>query len=329
MGDVDIVIPWVNGEDKIWQETLFRYSPERKNKFDKERYRDWGLLKYWFRGIEKFAPWVRKIHFVTCGHIPEWLDISHNKLNIVYHEDYIPNEYLPVFSSHPIEIFFNRIDGLSEYFVYFNDDMYLIDKTNESDFFKNSLPCDVAAFNALTPGDIGHILLNNLSAIGKNFNKRDVVKRDIFKWFNFMNFDKSIRTMVLMMWPGFTGFYEHHLPQPYLKSVLDEVWDKELLTLSNTALSKFRTDKDVNMYLFRYWQLCLGKFNNIALKKHGKYFTVNDSSVDSISAHISGQKTKAITLNDEPNIDFNSIQVKLLSSFEHILPEKSAFELHG
>ncbi|MBQ6357217.1 MAG: capsule biosynthesis protein CapK, partial [Solobacterium sp.] len=38
------------------------------------RFKDWGLFKYWFRGVEKFAPWVNKIYFITWGHVPTWLD---------------------------------------------------------------------------------------------------------------------------------------------------------------------------------------------------------------------------------------------------------------
>lgn len=34
------------------------------------RYRDWENLKYWFRGVETFAPWVNKVYFITYGHIP-------------------------------------------------------------------------------------------------------------------------------------------------------------------------------------------------------------------------------------------------------------------
>ncbi|MFQ7768319.1 MAG: hypothetical protein ACLRIL_08645 [Fusicatenibacter saccharivorans] len=92
------------------------------------RYRDWDILKYWFRGVEKFAPWVNQIHFVTYGHVPDWLNEKHSKLHIVKHEDFIPQEFRPTFSSHPIEWNFHRIEWLTENFVYFNDDMFLIKK---------------------------------------------------------------------------------------------------------------------------------------------------------------------------------------------------------
>ena len=86
-----------------------------------ERYRDWEILKYLFRSIENFAPWVNNVYFVTCGHLPAWLNTECPKLQIVSHKDFIPEKYLPTFNSHSIEWNFHRIKNLSEHFVYFND----------------------------------------------------------------------------------------------------------------------------------------------------------------------------------------------------------------
>ena len=61
---VDIVIPWVDGNDEKWQKEKSKYDSSKGD--DREiRYRDWDLLQYWFRGVEKFAPWIRKVHFIT------------------------------------------------------------------------------------------------------------------------------------------------------------------------------------------------------------------------------------------------------------------------
>ena len=126
---IDFVITWVDGNDPKWQEekdkTLIAQGLGVHIDGRKERYRDWDNLQYWFRGVEKYAPWVRKIHFVTWGHMPEWLNVDHPKLHIVKHEDFIPKEFLPTFNSHTIEWNFHRIEGLSEHFLYFNDDMFL------------------------------------------------------------------------------------------------------------------------------------------------------------------------------------------------------------
>ena len=92
--------------------------------------------------LKNFAPWVNHIYFVTWGHIPSWLNTDHPKLTVVKHEDYIPKQYLPTFSSHPIELNMHRIRGLSEQFVYFNDDTFIINKMEPEDFFRNGLPRD-------------------------------------------------------------------------------------------------------------------------------------------------------------------------------------------
>ena len=120
---IDIVIPWVDPSDPKWQMDRDKYSPRVTNEEDDReiRYRDWENLQFLFRGIEKYAPWVNKVHFITYGHLPKWLNVNAPKLNIVKHEDYIPKEYLPLFSSHGIELNMHRIEGLSEKFIYFND----------------------------------------------------------------------------------------------------------------------------------------------------------------------------------------------------------------
>ena len=130
---IDFVVTWVDGNDPVWQEAKSHYAPADAD-IRAARYRDWEQLKYWFRAVEKYAPWVNKIHFVTFGHLPKWLNIDNPKLHIVKHEDFIPKEYLPVFNSTAIEIYLHCIPGLSENFVYFNDDFYLMKPSQPEDF---------------------------------------------------------------------------------------------------------------------------------------------------------------------------------------------------
>ena len=87
LNEIDIVIPWVDGGDPEWQAQHAQYRADRNSDNSSARYRDWETLRYWFRGIDKFAPWVRKVHFLTWGHLPKWLDVNHPKLNIVNHKD--------------------------------------------------------------------------------------------------------------------------------------------------------------------------------------------------------------------------------------------------
>ena len=133
---IDFIITWVDGNDPLWQAEKAKYQAV-KGDASVNRYREWDTLRYWFRGVEKFAPWVNKVFFVTWGHLPSWLNTEHPKLRIVKHTDYIPSEYLPTFSSRPIDMNFHRIEDLSEHFVYFNDDMFLLRPVQQADFFVN------------------------------------------------------------------------------------------------------------------------------------------------------------------------------------------------
>ena len=183
---IDFVMVWVDGSDPEWIREKEKYQPSGGTDTRNIRYQDWDNLQYWFRGVEKFAPWVNKIHFITCGHLPQWLNTEHPKLNIVKHSDYIPSEFLPTFSSHPIELNLHRLDSLEEQFVYFNDDTFLTAHVKEDDFFKNSLPCDSYRANAVVPLDdkFSSILFNNVKLINKHYSKRKLLKKNLRKWFS-------------------------------------------------------------------------------------------------------------------------------------------------
>ena len=96
---IDFIMTWVDGNDPAWRSERKQFADASGLSSD-ARFRDWNLLRYWFRAVEKYAPWVRKIHFVTWGHLPAWLDTGNPKLHIVKHADFIPSEYLPTFNSH-------------------------------------------------------------------------------------------------------------------------------------------------------------------------------------------------------------------------------------
>ena len=91
---IDFVVLWVDGADPDWQRQRARYAPETTdNGSDPNRFRDWDLMRHWFRCVERFAPWVNRVYFVTNGQVPIWLNPDHPKLKLVKHSDYIPAEF--------------------------------------------------------------------------------------------------------------------------------------------------------------------------------------------------------------------------------------------
>ena len=141
--DIDVVYLWVDGRDAQFRKTLNETLNNRSPSIPEEsslasRFRDNGELRYSLRSIERFAPWVRKIHLVTNGQVPRWLNTEHLRINLINHDEIFqdPN-CLPTFNSHAIELQLHRIPNLSRLFLYFNDDTFLGSSVSPKDFINS------------------------------------------------------------------------------------------------------------------------------------------------------------------------------------------------
>uniref|UniRef100_A0A8D1K177 N-acetylglucosamine-1-phosphotransferase subunits alpha/beta n=1 Tax=Sus scrofa TaxID=9823 RepID=A0A8D1K177_PIG len=103
------------------------------------RFEDNEELRYSLRSIERHAPWVRNIFIVTNGQIPSWLNLDNPRVTIVTHQDVFRNlSHLPTFSSPAIESHIHRIEGLSQKFIYLNDDVMFGKDVWPDDFYSHS-----------------------------------------------------------------------------------------------------------------------------------------------------------------------------------------------
>ncbi len=316
--------------DPKWQAKFSKYSNAKnnaKNSVSEARFRDNGFLRYWFRGVEKFAPWVRKIHFVTDGQKPEWLDENNPKLHLVNHEDFIPAQFLPTYNSVVIERYIHKIPGLAEHFVYFNDDFYIINHIGEERFFQNGLPCDIAVFTYNpTWSQWYRRVKNNTKIINRHFNKREVMSLHRDKWFNKSYGSKAMWNYLLHFYDKFVMLRTPHNAQPYLKATFDEVWAAEEKELTETSANRFRSLTDYTPELFRTWQICKGNFTPYNTYKDTKMFPLMIRSNQAIRA-IYRQSYSLICLNDNVHIrNYDTVIGNITAAFQHILPETSSFE---
>lgn len=329
---IDFVIPWVDESDEKWQEEIARYLPGDKDA-EACRFRDWGLLKYWFRGVEAFAPWVNRIHFVTCGQWPDWLDKNHPKLHLVDHRDYIPEEHLPCFSSHPIELNLHRIPGLSEQFVYFNDDTFLLRPLSPELFFRNGLPRLRASLESRTPVNNGiYCYINNSIALAAHFDVPACIRRNRRKWFDpFLGGPRTVlRNYLYLNHIPYTNLSNNnHLPTPYRKDLLEDVWQALPELLSRTSSHRFRQDDDVNQWLFHNWAVVQGAFWPIRASQLGAFRMITDRRTAEAAADlVTNQKFGMVCINDDVVLpdDLDSSCHRLKQAFQTILPQRSSFE---
>lgn len=328
---IDFVIPWVDGSDPEWLKEYSRYSSEPGDSSAK-RFRDWDLLRYWFRGVEQFAPWVNRVFFVTWGHVPAWLNTSHPKLEVVRHEDYIPQRFLPTFSSHTIELNLHRIKGLSEHFVYFNDDMYLLRPVEESYFFKKGLPCGTAVMQPCAASKTTWFFepFANVAVLNEHFDTRKSILRHLPKWVNPKYGTMALRTTLMLPYRRFYGFYQFHMPSALLKSAFVDVWREEGDILEGTCRHRFRVNTDVNQWLVLWWQFGQGKFVPQS-SKGCNMFSLEDGveeRLEDIRRFMQQKSSKMICINDCDMTDeqFAMARAELQGLFEAVLPERSAFE---
>ena len=324
---IDIVVLWVDGSDPEFireKQTVTGQVADLNQENDGEqRYRDYGIFNYWFRMIEKHAPWVNRVYLVTNGQKPEWLNLEHPKLRWITHKEFMPKEYLPSFNSSAIEMNLHRIEDLSENYLYFNDDMYLSKDSQPSDFYKKNQPKLLAVYDALVPwSPFTNIYHNDVELIYRHFPNKKALKSSPWKFFNYRYGFLVLKNLLLLPW-GPTGYVNQHLPVPMKKSTLAHLWDIEGEILDRTSRNKIRDyGVDVNQYICQHWQIESNQFFPMS-KNFGE--TIGLNQVDKLDKIFDDKHKKLLCVNDDS--DFKE---ENLIHFKEILqeryPKKSAFE---
>jgi len=340
MERIDFVLAWVDGADPAWLAEKRRYEsggtaePRADGEANAEcRYRDSGLLKYWFRAVEKFAPWVNRVFLVTCGQKPAWLDEASPKLRLVNHADYIPAEYLPTFHSDTIELNLHRVDDLSERFVLFNDDMFLLRPVDPEFFFRKGMPvipCDLGMPRWIGCSNISRVVVNNGGVLKLGLDVERLVWKNIWKIadvraLGLVRAAKNVASFAVnRMWiPGTFG----HLPLAHLKSTFEEIWRSQPGVMEKTSRSRFRVDDGVNHWLASAWNIVSGRFSPANEKRRGEFVTFDEKTLAGVCDIVRRQSCPQLCLNDRgDDVTPEGCFVEIARAFEEILPEKSSFE---
>jgi len=156
---IDIVITWVDGQDDARNNLREEYR-KRESKIVKEatssrRYINHNELKYLLRSVERYIPWVHRIHVISSDQAPpKWLipnEISGfdfeiktspqigNKpiLRWVNDRTILGDQNLPTFNSHAFETAIYKLQDLTEHFIYFCDDMFVTKPLQPSHLFSH------------------------------------------------------------------------------------------------------------------------------------------------------------------------------------------------
>lgn len=331
---IDFVVTWVDDRDIEWRRNKDLYVGDYSiSNNGEERYRNWDIFQYWFRAVERYAPWVNKIYLVTCGHYPTWLNLNHPKLVLVKHSDYMDLSCLPTFNSIPIELNFHRIKNLSEHFVYFNDDVFLTADVTPDDFFRNGEPvvCSEARPLINTPvnSPFDHQLFSVIGLMNK-YNWKKCIEKAPQKWFSHRLGLRISHNLDTYRRGYLSGFFYSHLAQGFRKSTFINVWNTYGEYLQECSRHKFRESRDINHWIFTLHEIKDGTYYPVSRNYMGNYYLYIKRDLDKIRKDILSNQKKMICINDSQQTktsDFGYIKNEIFSIFEEALPNKSSFEI--
>lgn len=304
---VDIVLPWVDGSKNSWRERFYVFNGDKT--IDERRYRDFGLLDFVLYGIEINMPWVNSIFLITDNQTPNF-KLPPNVI-ILDHSEIISKEKLPVFNSNSIELSCYKIKQLSEHFILFNDDIFVLKRMKKDDFFdKNGQPRDNGAMLCRSPmNEFEHTVLNNLIIINKLINKKDMIRKYWDKFFNIQYGRYALKSILTVPWFGITGWHDFHLPVAFKKSSfmdlstrIPRIWDEQLNR-------RTRSKEDISPWIVRYWQLANGDFIPTRVDLYGKMIELKDGiNIQDLMLQFSSNKI--LCLNDDISDDLEYIRIK-------------------
>lgn len=309
--EIDLVYLWVDGNDPQWLEKRNAFIGDTKEGTDthcKGRYEDNDELKYSLRSVEKYAPWIRKIFIVTDNQIPEWLDTTHPKIKVIDHSDILPPQSLPCFNSTLLEHFLYKIPGLSEHFIFSNDDMLINKPVSPETFFT----------------DEGFPIIR---LTRKRFRRMRWFWREKVRKKPLGNYSKKIENTSKLVKSVYKTYYTampHHNIDAYLRSdyqrIIEQVFRNEV---NDMLLHRKRNSNDIHRVAHSYIALA---------ENRGKLHYSSPKDAMQVKIHRDSHYTKfekfnptLFCMNDsEYAKDIDRMRSKAF--LEKLFPEKSKFE---
>ena len=237
---IDIVYLWVDGDLPGFREQRDLYAMTKHDR-DPARYRDnLDLLRYSFRGLAMYVPWIRNVYLITCRpQRPSWLAGEHPGLRLIHHDEFMDRNALPTYNSNAIFSFLERLPGLSRRFLYCEDDILWTAPTEFSHFVDENNRLRVHQRLGSTPN-------------ASKLHKEHTILANAAWAYNNSLLDNTF---------GATRRPTHtHAPLLVDLDLWQEMVDRWPEDVAHTKMHRFRTEADiVPVYLYRHFLLNIGR----------------------------------------------------------------------
>lgn len=245
-------------------------------------YRKWlysgDALSEFVKRALQYAGWVRNIYIVSVDPLPADLDVQDDRIKVLSPSDFMPPEYSQTRNINAIELNLFRIDGLSEYFVYFSAGIFLCRPVPADYFFKDGLPRDYAVEAAIDEQDAyrRHVLINDILLINTTYNREICKKYYMLQYLSYKYPKGMINNLFFrrITRANFWGFEENNFPLSLLKTSCRNFWNEYAETLAKTCEEPVEGHKDVDHSALRFYLYATGYFNPFSW--HGKTSAIRD-----------------------------------------------------
>lgn len=308
--NIDLVYLWVDGNDPEWQakrNAFIGKAVEGSSTNCKGRYANNDELKYSLRSIEMYAPWIRKIFIVTDSQIPDWLNPDNPKIKIIDHTEIMPEKCLPSFNSSVIEHFLYKIPGLSERFLFANDDMFLNKPVHPDTFYaKDGLPIIRITYSRL----------------------RDwfLMFKKTFLGIPLKNYVQIVRNSAKLVEKKFGTYYSakpHHNIDAYLKSDCQHVEEMFRNEIDRTLTNHVRSANDLQRSIYTFVAFAEKRchIDHITQKTSFRFHIQNWKHYDKLERY----NPTFFCMNDSEYANDND-RMKVKEFLSKRFPKKSQFE---
>jgi len=288
---IDVVISWVDGNDPDHQEKMHPFLDNRVREdipgAHPTRFRSVNEIRYCVLSIFTFAPFVRKVFVVTDAQDPNLQDDIKQyfperlqTLRVIDHKHVFKGyeHYLPTFSSRAIESMIWRIDGLSDRFIYFNDDSFLIRSTKVSDFFIQNRP-------VLRGGWLPSPWPRTLWAAFQTLIKKKLMGKKDFQPKPSYHLGQWLAAKKAGF--RFRYFYFNHTPYSISKTTAQNFYDQDPRFFDGHLKHRFKNHKQINFISLLY---------HLELKNGNKYIRKPDVAYVNPTGRMEGYIDRKIEL---------------------------------
>lgn len=295
---MDYVLPFVDYSDPVW---LKEYQRINGRGMDVSRFRPFDTLRYAFRSIADNMPFIDRIVLIVSNieQVPEWVD--RETVRIILHSEFMPKNHLPTFNSSAIESDMWRIEGLTDRFIYGNDDIFVLNPLNEADFFDGDCP--------------------RLTFAESDYHIRNLFRRCCRK-----GMDMAADAAGLDRTDPYILLKPQHCMKGIRTASMKEV-GRICAAQIDESITVLRHWNNVTGYLYQYYEYYTG--NYAPFDVDCEYVCITNDYATVLN-HITDRKSDVLCINDAGDLNEKRYQdacEALKESFEGIFPDRCRYEL--